>query len=62
MYVITIDQSKCTGDGDCVDACPVTILGLVDGKATLTGDPAECLGCEACSSGCVGEAITVQDL
>ncbi len=62
MYVITIDTSKCLGDGDCVDACPATILSLVDGKASVTGDPNECLGCEACSSNCQGEAITVQDL
>lgn len=61
MYVITIDPEKCQGDGDCVEVCPVSILGLVEGKAVVTGDPNECLGCESCVSTCPNGAITVQE-
>lgn len=33
---ICIDEEKCTGDGECVDTCPVNIFEIVDGKARAT--------------------------
>ncbi len=63
MYVITIDATKCQGDGDCGDVCPVTILSLVemDGKqiTQVTGNPDDCLGCNSCVATCTHEAIAV---
>jgi len=61
MYSIAIDTNKCEGDGDCVESCPVTLLALVDNKATVQGDPNDCLGCMACVTTCKAEAITVQE-
>jgi NAD-dependent dihydropyrimidine dehydrogenase PreA subunit len=61
MYSILIDTTKCEGDGDCVESCPVTILAVVDSKAVVKGDPNECLGCMACTTTCTNEAITVQE-
>ena len=33
--IITIDEDKCDGCGDCVPACPEGALRIVDGKARL---------------------------
>ena len=30
---VTVDHDKCTGDGECVDVCPVEVYELQDGKA-----------------------------
>lgn len=63
MWKITFDSQKCEGDGDCVDACPVTILSLgeVDNKKTaiLSGKEEDCLGCMACTTTCQNDAIAV---
>lgn len=61
MYIITIDTTKCQGEGDCVDTCPSSLFSLVDGKAQVTGDLNECLGCESCVTTCPGEAITLSE-
>ncbi|MHB8918492.1 MAG: 4Fe-4S dicluster domain-containing protein, partial [Desulfocucumaceae bacterium] len=46
MYTVIVDRDKCEGCGECVDNCPASILEMVDGKADVTGDLADCLGCE----------------
>lgn len=65
MYKITIDVQKCEGDGDCVETCPSTLFELqtIEGKkiAVFSGDPEECLGCEACVTACPHEAITLTE-
>lgn len=60
MYLVTVDADKCNGCGECVDACPTSVLELVDGKASVTD--AECLGCESCVAVCSNDAVTVQEL
>lgn len=60
MYLVTVDAAKCDGCGECVEACPVDVLEMVDGKASVTD--AECLGCESCVAVCSNEAVTVQEL
>lgn len=61
MYVVTIDTDKCEGCGDCVEACPASILSLQDGKAEVTGDTNECLGCESCVSVCTSGCVSLQE-
>lgn len=63
MYVVTIDRDKCDGCGECVDACPATILSLQDdGKADVTGEPEDCMGCETCVAICPNECYTVTEM
>ncbi len=66
MYIITIDPDKCQGDGDCGEACPVTILAVVEvnGKkiTIVQGNPDDCLGCGSCVATCQNEAVTVQEV
>jgi NAD-dependent dihydropyrimidine dehydrogenase PreA subunit len=59
-YTITIDTDKCTGDGECVDVCPVEVYELQDGKAVAVNED-ECLGCESCVEVCENDAITVEE-
>ncbi len=61
MYVVTINTDECSGCGECVESCPAQILGLVEGKAQVTGEASECLGCESCVVVCSAGHITVQE-
>lgn len=54
--VIRIDYDKCTGAGACVEACPVDIYKVVDGKA-VAENVEECVECCACVSACPNNAI-----
>ena len=62
MYVITIDEDKCEGDGECVSTCPVEMFELRDGKAAIVASMDDCLGCESCVSVCPSGAITLQEM
>lgn len=62
MYIITIDEDKCTGDGECVSVCPVEMFELQAGKAVIAGSADDCLGCESCVSVCPSGSITLQEM
>ena len=61
MFQVTIDKDKCTGDGECVDVCPVDVYELQEGKAEPVNAD-ECLGCESCVEVCEQNAITVEEV
>lgn len=56
--MITIDEEKCTGCGQCVDACMEGALSLVDGKAKLVRED-YCDGLGACVGECPAGALKV---
>ena len=61
MYVITVDNEKCTGCEECVNNCPVTVFQMTDGKS----DPYqanECVYCESCLNVCPSAAITITEM
>ncbi|MFZ5597223.1 MAG: ferredoxin [Bacillota bacterium] len=37
MYQIEVDRDKCEGCGECAEACPGSVPGMVDGKADVVG-------------------------
>jgi NAD-dependent dihydropyrimidine dehydrogenase PreA subunit len=62
LVSVKVDLKKCTGEGTCVDTCPVEVFELqeVDGeaKAVVVAED-ECIVCRACEVQCPEEAIEV---
>ena len=56
--IITIDDTKCTGCGQCIPDCPEGALQLIEGKARLVSD-LFCDGLGACIGTCPEGAISV---
>ena len=61
MYVIVIDEQKCTVCGECVTICPVEIYKLVDGRIVV-GSSDECSNCQSCISVCEPHAIVISEV
>lgn len=62
MFLVVIDEEKCTGCGQCTEICPAQILGPGENaKAEVVGDAAECMGCLSCLTVCEAEAISVDE-
>jgi len=62
MVEIKIDLNKCTGEGTCVDVCPVAcfeIKGEGDKKKAYVVNLAACLVCRACEMQCPVGAIQI---
>lgn len=57
-HIISIDEEKCTGCGQCIPDCPEGALQVIDGKARLVGD-LFCDGLGACTGTCPEGAISV---
>ena len=59
MYVY-VDERRCTGCGDCVEACPAGAIELLEGVAQIDGEL--CCACEACLDACpVGAILSVSE-
>ena len=56
--IITIDEKKCTGCGDCIPGCPEGALQVIDGKARLISD-LFCDGLGACIGHCPTGAMNI---
>ncbi|OPY30322.1 MAG: Heterodisulfide reductase subunit A-like protein [Methanocella sp. PtaU1.Bin125] len=56
--IISIDEDKCTGCGQCIPDCPEGAIQLIDGKARLISD-LFCDGLGACIGTCPEGAISV---
>ena len=56
--VISIDEDKCTGCGECIPECPEGALQVIDGKARLVSD-LFCDGLGACVGHCPTGAMQV---
>ena len=56
--IISIDETKCTGCGQCIPDCPEGALQLIDGKARLVSD-LFCDGLGACIGTCPEGAISI---
>lgn len=57
--IITIDQDKCNGCGQCVKGCPEGALQIIEGKARLVSD-LFCDGLGACIGDCPENAIKIE--
>lgn len=57
--IITIDEDKCNGCGQCIPGCPEGALQVIDGKARLVSD-LFCDGLGACIGNCPTGAMKVE--
>jgi len=57
--IVKIDEEKCDGCGQCVNACAEGAIEIIDGKAKLISE-IYCDGLGACIGHCPQEAITIE--
>jgi NAD-dependent dihydropyrimidine dehydrogenase PreA subunit len=57
--IVKIDEEKCNGCGECVNACAEGAIEIVNGKAKLISE-IYCDGLGACIGKCPQDAITVE--
>ncbi|MEW6033319.1 MAG: 4Fe-4S dicluster domain-containing protein [Chloroflexota bacterium] len=57
-YVPVINKESCNGCPDCVKACTMHALSLVQGKAKMDGT--KCIGCGLCATACSSGAILMR--
>jgi NAD-dependent dihydropyrimidine dehydrogenase PreA subunit len=58
MVKVIVDSAKCNGDETCVNACPVSVFEMKDGKSVPVRVN-DCLICRACEAQCPTGAIQV---
>ncbi len=58
MYIAVVNWKKCTGCGDCIDACPVKVFEMSDGQC-VPQRAAECINCGNCPEICPDDAIGI---
>ena len=64
---IDVDMAKCTGEGTCVEVCPVKVFELREipeyknQMKSVVIDKDACLACRACESQCPTLAITITE-
>ena len=57
--IVKIDEEKCNGCGQCVDACAEGAIKIIDGKAKLVSE-VYCDGLGACLGTCPEDAISIE--
>ncbi len=58
--IISIDEKKCDGCGNCIPGCPEGAIQMIDGKARLISD-LFCDGLGACLGECPEGAIAIEE-
>jgi len=53
-----VDETRCTGCGDCVLACPADCLAMA-GPLPWLPRPGDCISCSLCALVCPAGAVTL---
>jgi NAD-dependent dihydropyrimidine dehydrogenase PreA subunit len=59
VVTLELDQTACTGCGQCTRVCPHAVFEIKDRKALIMNRDA-CMECGACAGNCPAQAITVR--
>jgi formate hydrogenlyase subunit 6/NADH:ubiquinone oxidoreductase subunit I len=54
-----LDETRCTGCGDCVAVCPTECLAMA-GALPWLPRPGDCISCGLCVQVCPADALTLQ--
>ena len=55
--VYMVDKKKCVGCGKCVEACPMHVMVLAPGAATVS----KCIACGICAKACPMGILSVEE-
>ncbi len=58
MYRVVIDYEKCQRCGECVKACSMGVIEIIDDEP-FPVNPDQCHGCEICIEKCPVKAIKI---
>lgn len=58
-FIVAIDENKCIGCGNCIEACLTEALQLINGKAKLINEKL-CDGFGSCIAACQNHAIKLE--
>lgn len=61
MYLIVIDEKKCTICGECINICPNEVYRLEDAHV-IVANATDCSNCQSCVSMCEPQAITISEV
>jgi formate hydrogenlyase subunit 6/NADH:ubiquinone oxidoreductase subunit I len=60
MELPLLDETRCTGCGDCVAVCPTECLAMAGPVAWLPR-PADCVSCSLCALICPADALRLAE-
>jgi NAD-dependent dihydropyrimidine dehydrogenase PreA subunit len=58
VFIALVDWDKCTGCGDCINACPVNCFEM-SGDKSLPYRSSYCINCGTCKEVCPVDAIII---
>ena len=61
VFVARVDQERCTGNQDCLSACPTGALSPHPDTGKRSQDLRYCIGCGICTDACPNTAITLEE-
>jgi NAD-dependent dihydropyrimidine dehydrogenase PreA subunit len=56
-----LDETRCTGCGDCVEVCPTACLEMA-GPTPWLPRPRDCIRCSICVLVCPADALRMTDI
>jgi len=59
-YKVELDQKKCNGCEECIEACTADVFEMRNGKSVPV-NKRDCVGCLSCVEICEQEAIKVEE-